>query len=173
MEEPRAGRRGCSVKTMNEQRPCAGLLGVAAPLWAELMEARPFTPGRAAATPRPALHAVSSNPQQMLTRISSSFNVKTQKYPAPSSLPRPPAASSRSSPWHRRKLPKGCDQLESLVCHRRGRSCCCPETEPWVALGVTVLLSGLRASTGTPLPSASRGRDRKLGSVEHLFCALG
>lgn len=31
MEEPQAGRRRCSVKTMNEQRPCAGLLPVAAP----------------------------------------------------------------------------------------------------------------------------------------------
>lgn len=45
MEEPQADRRGCSVKTMNEQRPCAGLLPAVAPLWAELMEARPFSPG--------------------------------------------------------------------------------------------------------------------------------
>lgn len=172
MEEPRAGRRGCSVKTMNEQRPCAGLLGVAAPLWAELMEARPFTPGRAAATPRPALHAVSSNPQQMLTRISSSFNVKTQKYPAPSSLPRPPAASSRSFPGTGGSSRRAATSLRALSATGGAALAAAPK-QPWVALGVTVLLSGLRASTGTPLPSASRGRDRKLGSVEHLFCAPG
>lgn len=53
MEEPQAGHRGCSVKTMNEQRPCAGLLWVAAPLWAELMEARPFALGRQSWDPLP------------------------------------------------------------------------------------------------------------------------
>lgn len=107
MEEPQAGRRGCSVKTMNEQRPCAGLLRVAAPLWAELMEARPFALGRQGRDPLPVLTA--PTPEQMLTRINSSFNVKTQKYPVPSSLPEPPAASSGSVPWHRRKLQKGCN----------------------------------------------------------------
>lgn len=90
MEEPQAGRRGCSVKTMNEQRLCAGLLRVAAPLWAELMEARPFAPGRQGWDQLPVLSA--PTPEQMLTRINSSFNVKTQKYLIPSSLP--PAARS-------------------------------------------------------------------------------
>lgn len=117
MEEPQAGRRGCSVKTMNEQRLCAGLLRVAAPLWAELKEARPFAPGRQGWDQLPVLSA--PTPEQMLRRINSSFNVKTQKYPVPSSLPPPPAASSRSFPWHRRKLQKGCNQLENLLCDRR------------------------------------------------------
>lgn len=57
MEELQAGRRGCSVKTMNEQQPCASLLRVAAPLWAELREARPFAPGRGGWDPLPVLSA--------------------------------------------------------------------------------------------------------------------
>lgn len=101
LEEPQAGRRGCSVKTMNEQRPSAGLLRVAAPLWAELLEARPFAPGLQDWDPLPVQSA--PTPERMLTRINSSFNVKTQKYPVPPSLPQPPAASSRSFPWHRRR----------------------------------------------------------------------
>lgn len=62
-------------------------------------------------------------PEQMLTRINSSFNVKTQKISVPSSLPQPPAASSRSFPWHPRKRQKGYNQLESLLCDRKDLSC--------------------------------------------------
>lgn len=127
MEEPQAGRRGCSVKTMNEQRPSAGLLPVAAPLWGGAHRG-PALRSRTTRSPRRQLQPPTL--RQMLTRICSSFNVKTQKYPVPSSLPRPPAACSRSFPWHRRKLLKGCDQLESLVGHRSTPLVAAPKRTP-------------------------------------------
>lgn len=151
MEEPQAGRRGCSVKTMNEQRPSAGLLPVAAPLWGGAHRG-PALRSQTTRSPRRQLQP--TTPRQMLTRICSSFNVKTQKYPVPSSLPRPPAACSRSSIGESSR--RATTSLRALSA-TGALLLSLPRNELLGGRGNHFSSSGLGASKETPLPSASQG----------------